>query len=153
MAQRVKSLPAMWVRKIPWRRKWQPTPVFLPGKSSWTEEPGGLQSVGSQRVGHNWETSLPLSTILSLHRYSKRNESIYVHTKNCTKIFIVALFIIASVHHPWWIDKCTVEWYMAIETTGSYYNIDEPWKHYAKWKKPGTKDHMLYDSNYMKCAK
>jgi len=22
-----------WVRKIPWRRKWQPIPVFLPGKS------------------------------------------------------------------------------------------------------------------------
>ena len=22
-----------WVRKIPWRRKWQPTPVLLPGKS------------------------------------------------------------------------------------------------------------------------
>ena len=22
-----------WVRKTPWRRKWQPTPVFLPGKS------------------------------------------------------------------------------------------------------------------------
>ena len=22
-----------WVRKIPWRRKWQPTPIFLPGKS------------------------------------------------------------------------------------------------------------------------
>ena len=22
-----------WVRKIPWRRKWQSTPVFLPGKS------------------------------------------------------------------------------------------------------------------------
>ena len=21
-----------WVEKIPWRRKWQPTPVFLPGK-------------------------------------------------------------------------------------------------------------------------
>ena len=38
-----------WVRKMPWRRKWQPTPVFLPGKS-WTEEPGELQSMGSQRV-------------------------------------------------------------------------------------------------------
>ena len=23
----------VWVGKIPWRRKWQPTPVFLPGKS------------------------------------------------------------------------------------------------------------------------
>jgi len=22
-----------WVRKIPWRREWQPTPVFLPGES------------------------------------------------------------------------------------------------------------------------
>jgi len=22
-----------WVKKILWRRKWQPTPVFLPGKS------------------------------------------------------------------------------------------------------------------------
>ena len=40
-----------WVRKIPWRRKWQPTPVRLPGKSyGWMEEPGRLQSMGSQRV-------------------------------------------------------------------------------------------------------
>ena len=37
-----------WVRKIPWRRAWQPTPGLLPGESSWTEEPGGLQSMGSQ---------------------------------------------------------------------------------------------------------
>ena len=40
MAQTVKYLPAVqetgfdaWVGKIPWRRKWQPTPVLLPGKS------------------------------------------------------------------------------------------------------------------------
>ena len=47
VAQMVKNLPAMretWVRKIPWRRTWQPTPVFLPGESPWTEEPGGLHS-------------------------------------------------------------------------------------------------------------
>ena len=31
--------------RFPWRRKWQPEPVFLPGES-WTEEPGGLQSMG-----------------------------------------------------------------------------------------------------------
>ena len=42
-----------WVGKIPWRRKCQPTPVFLPGESPRTEEPGGLQSIGSQRVGHD----------------------------------------------------------------------------------------------------
>ena len=44
-----------WVRKIPWRRKWQPNPVFLPGKChGW--EPGGLQSMGWQKVGPDWTT-------------------------------------------------------------------------------------------------
>ena len=38
MAQMVKNPPAMqrprfaWVRKIAWRREWQPTPVSLPGE-------------------------------------------------------------------------------------------------------------------------
>ena len=45
-----------WVGKIPWRRAWQPIPVFLPGDSPWTEEPGGLQSMRLQRVRHNWAT-------------------------------------------------------------------------------------------------
>ena len=39
-----------WVRKIPWRKAWQPTPVFLPAESPWTEEPGRLQFIGFQRV-------------------------------------------------------------------------------------------------------
>ena len=30
-----------WVGKIPWRRAWQPTPVFLTGES-FGQEPGGL---------------------------------------------------------------------------------------------------------------
>ena len=42
----------LWLR----RRAWQPTPVSLPGESPWTQEPGGLQSMGLQRVGHDWVT-------------------------------------------------------------------------------------------------
>ena len=42
-----------WVGKIPWRRAWQPTPVFLPAESLGTEEPGRLQSLGSQRVRYD----------------------------------------------------------------------------------------------------
>ena len=38
-----------WAETIPWRRKWQHTPVFLPGKIPQTEEPGGLQPMGSQK--------------------------------------------------------------------------------------------------------
>ena len=37
-----------WVGKVPWKRAWQPTPVFLPGEPPWTEEPGGLQTTGLQ---------------------------------------------------------------------------------------------------------
>ena len=37
-----------WVGKIPWRRAWQPAPVFLPGESH-GEESGGPQSIGPQR--------------------------------------------------------------------------------------------------------
>ena len=52
-----------WGRKISWRRKWQPTPVFLPGEFHWTEEPGRLQSKGPQRVRHDWaQQSTKMST-------------------------------------------------------------------------------------------
>ena len=61
-------LQKMWVQswgwKIPWRRKWQPTSVFLPGKSPCTEEPGGLQSMGSQ-------------TWLSTHTRSKFSADVF----------------------------------------------------------------------------
>ena len=58
VAQMVKNLPEVretWVRSLGWEDllAWQPTPAFMPGEPPWTEEPGGLQSRGSQRVGHN----------------------------------------------------------------------------------------------------
>ena len=111
-----------WDGTIPWRRKWQFTPVFLPEKSHeqrslvgyspwghkeadltkharppkaklifirltfiaekalaphsstlawripWTEEPSGLQSMGSLRVRHDWTTSLSLFTFVHWRR-------------------------------------------------------------------------------------
>ena len=36
---------------IPWRRDWLPIPIFW--RIPWTEEPDGLHSQGSQRVGHD----------------------------------------------------------------------------------------------------
>ena len=40
---------------------WYPVSRQCNSKLVWTEEPGRLQSMGSQRVGHNWATSLSLS--------------------------------------------------------------------------------------------
>ena len=49
VTQTVKSLPAMqetWVRKIPWRRVWPSTPVFLPGESHGQRSPVGYSPWG-----------------------------------------------------------------------------------------------------------
>ena len=48
-----------WVRKIPWRMKWQSTPVStLAWEILRTEEPGGLQSTGLQRVRQQKQLSM-----------------------------------------------------------------------------------------------
>ena len=59
----VKNLPAvqeMWVWSLggedPWRREWQPTPVFLPGDSHRWKNVVGYGPWGYKRVGHNLET-------------------------------------------------------------------------------------------------
>ena len=48
-----------WVGKIPCRRKWQPTPVFLPGESHGQRSLVGYSPRG-RRVGHDWATSRSL---------------------------------------------------------------------------------------------
>ena len=42
-----------WVRRIPWRWKWQLTPVFLPGKSHGQRSLAGSSPWSCERVGHN----------------------------------------------------------------------------------------------------
>ena len=50
-----------WVREIPWRRKWQPTPVFLPGKSHGQRSLVGYNPWGCKRIRRDLTTKqLPL---------------------------------------------------------------------------------------------
>ena len=76
MAQLVKDLPAMgrpgldpWVRKIPWRREWLPTPIFLSGEFHGQNSLGGYSSWG-RRVGHF------LSFFFSFFSFPKDNYNI-----------------------------------------------------------------------------
>ena len=61
----VRNLPAMWKTKV-WSLGWE-GPLekgtvahssILAWRIPWTEEPGGLQSMGSQRHGHDWVTNI-----------------------------------------------------------------------------------------------
>ena len=59
----------LWVGKMPWRRKWQPTQVFLPGKSH-EQEPGGLQSMGLQELNTTKQLSVHTHThIILIKKY------------------------------------------------------------------------------------
>jgi len=44
------------VRKIPWRRKWQPIPVFLPGESNGQRSLVGYSPWNGRRVRHDLVT-------------------------------------------------------------------------------------------------
>ena len=74
MAQVLKRLPTMretrfdpWIGKIPWRRKWQPTPVLLPGKS------------------HEWRSVVGYSPWN--HKEPDMTERLYfLRTKNCNQL-------------------------------------------------------------------
>ena len=64
-AQTVKRLPTVletWVQSMDWEHPLEKEIAThsstLAWKIPWMEEPGRLQSMGSQRVGHNWVTSL-----------------------------------------------------------------------------------------------
>ena len=66
MAYQVKSLPSMqetqeiWVRSLGWEDPWEEEMAthssILAWRIPWTEEPGGLQFMGLQKVRQNWET-------------------------------------------------------------------------------------------------
>ena len=86
VAQTVKCLPAMretWAQSLGGEdlleKAMAPHSSPLAWKIPWMEEPGGLQSMGSQRAGHDWATSLSLFLCLTVDNF-------------CQHIFKFALF-------------------------------------------------------------
>ena len=75
------------------------TPVFLPGEFPWTEEPGGLQSMGSFRVRHNWATKRTPNPLCPLvqsfiwtsasHSGSQRGCIIGISNLSCSEVWLL----------------------------------------------------------------
>ena len=69
------SIDGCWTKTIIWtsignyaEKAMAPHSSTLAWKIPWTEEPGGLQSMGSLRLRHNWATSLSLFTFMHWRR-------------------------------------------------------------------------------------
>ena len=87
VAQMVKNLPAVWetwVQSLSWE---DPLQEGMTTHSSilawrilpWTEEPGGLQSMGLQRVRHDWATKHSAQRFVILSKVSQRRKNIVCH--------------------------------------------------------------------------
>ena len=156
VAQRIKRPPAMletrvqsWVGKIPWRRKWQPTPVFLPGESHGQRSLVGYSPWGRKElVGHDWATSHILWNAIKnlLHKNLKiiklkiellfypavqllgiYLESTTIWRDAWTPVFIAALFAIVKT---WKQPKCpsTEEWIKTMWYIYMWWNITHPFQ-------------------------
>ena len=87
VAQLVKTPPAMWetwVQSLDWKDPLEEGMAthssILAWRIPWTEAPGGLETTGSQRVGHDWATKLTVCFILCEFYHGKQHlkKHIYV---------------------------------------------------------------------------
>ena len=96
------SIPG-WIRKIPWRREWQPTPVFLPG-----EFHGQRSLAGWNLLGHK---DLDTTEWLT-HAYTHTHT--HTHTQTHTLILVILNLSIHLEHLRWYERKrfhFFLQWY------------------------------------------
>ena len=70
-----------WVGKIPWRRAWQPTPVFLPGESHGQRSLAGYSLWGCKKLN----TTEAINTHRHKERCGCKHTHVHVHTHTDTK--------------------------------------------------------------------
>ena len=114
---------------------------ILDWRIPWTEEPGVLESLGLQRVRHDW------------NNLGQTGWKTYVHMITCIFMFITKLFKVAKnnlnilqlmkwISKMWYIQK--MDYYSATRNELLiHFNMDDPWKHCAKWKKSVTKGYCM----------
>ena len=93
-----------WVGKIPWRRKWQPTPVFLPGESHGQRSLAGYSPEGCK------ESDTTEVTYYSFIQRVKGTMPLYCSEglpHRCASAVLEFLWAVSSFLSPWTNPQCT----------------------------------------------
>ena len=117
-----------WIRKIPWRSECNPLHV-LAWRIPWTEEPGGLQFMGSQRFGYYWATELnwigrPMEHNKSPEKWPFHTELID-YDKNHPTVQLACPGLFSKQHWVTWIF--VLEWVTSPFSRGSSWSRDQTW--------------------------
>ena len=115
--------------RFPWRRKWQPIPIFFPGKSHVQRSPAVYRSMGSQGVRHNWAHIHSFTLLIT----NMEEQGLAIIFQERTRY-----------GHPLWALHCQLWWlvyfpismYSHVTVGLSHHNyISCLWKSSRKWKK------------------
>ena len=98
-----------WVGKISWRRKWQPTPVFLPGKSQAEES-----DVGCSPWDHKQS-----DTTSQLNKNIAADKSLSINSNT----FLATLFVLHMKTLIW--EKCLGAWWNSRHTFRKWFTLWE----------------------------
>ena len=131
MAQLVENLPANaggckrhgfkpWVRKISWRRKWQPIPVFLPGRFHGQRSLAGYSSCGHQKLDmteHTCLSSWLKNVSHNLGEYNEVERDVYrcIHNIKHNYMLIFKIFKIFKISFRYFkllLDHCRYKWFL-----------------------------------------
>ena len=119
VAQRVKCLPAMWETRVRSLGREDPLEMEMATHSSplawripWTEEPERLQSTGSQRVGHDWATSLSFLSFFWSDNRERFSVSGFLsclpNVPLCALACSFISFVASPTHFISWVPNCFV---------------------------------------------
>ena len=93
-----------WVRKILWRRAWQPTPEFLPGESHGQRSLVGYSPLGFHRVGHELSALACMHMCVYIYIYLQYYFPL-IHGIQLTPGINFQLFLHSRQHRSW--SKCS----------------------------------------------
>ena len=89
-----------WVRKIPWRRKWQPTPVFSPGEFHGQRSLVGYSAWGCKELDMTEWLTLSLSQPSGSNASWQWIHTMWPHINNCkTRIAVLHIAVGEYIHN------------------------------------------------------
>ena len=140
VAWMIKNLPVMWETRVwslggedPLEKEIATHSSILAWRTPWTEEPGGLQSMGSRRVRHNWATNTQL-----LYGVFRSHKNILILT-----LVMVGVIILKTI--VWYIYFCHT-----MQLVGSWFPEQGLNLHSQQWKHWTTSEFPVF---YFKWAR
>ena len=114
-----------WVEAIPLEESMATHSSTLAWRTPWTEESGGLQSIGLQRIEHDWSDLAHVYTYIYICMYIHIHICIYICIHRWTYIWIhMCVYIYIYIHKSFWGRKSKNSWAWEVENNKFHSSVE-----------------------------